>query len=172
MEIKEFDERFAYFTPEKDIEYLSHAIKICEKAVEEGNFPFGAILVDNKGNVLMEQGNVQNTENDLTAHAETALARKASATYSTDFLWNCTMYSSFEPCCMCTGAVYWTNIGRIVYAASEADLLAVTGDNEDNPTFEIDCRSILERGQKDIVVRGPIREVRNDAMAIHLNYWK
>ncbi len=171
MKIKETDERFAFFTQEKDAEYLQRAIDIGAQARKDGNHPFGAILVDGQGNILMEQGNIQDTEKDCTGHAETTLARKASHEYDKNFLWNCTLYTSFEPCCMCTGAIYWSNIGRIVYAAAETALLAATGDNEQNPTFAIDCRTILEKGQKDIVVRGPVLEKQQEALATHAGFW-
>ena len=119
----------------------------------------------------MEQGNVQTTEKDCTGHAETTLLRKASHIYEKDFLWDCTVYTSCEPCCMCVGAAYWANLGRIVYATTEAELLAETGNNDENPTFDSDCRSILERGQKDIVVKGPVKELQKEAFAIHVGFW-
>lgn len=171
MNIQETDTRFSFFTPEKDAEYLRRAIEVGVKARNDGNNPFGAILVDNQGNIIMEQGNVEVTEKDCTGHAETTLARKASHQYDKAFLWNCTLYTSFEPCCMCTGAIYWANIGRIVYAASETALLGETGDNEHNPTFDIDCRTILAKGQKQIVVRGPVPEQEKEALATHEGFW-
>ena len=170
--IKETDARFSRFTPDKDAIYLRMAIKAGEDAKKAGNHPFGAILVDIDGNVLMKQENIEVTERDCTGHAETALLRKASKKYDKDFLWNCTLYSSFEPCCMCSGAAYWANIGRIVFAASEAALLEKTGDNELNPTFRSDCRGILERGQKDLVIRGPVKELEDEALAAHDGYWE
>ena len=73
---------------------------------------------------------------------------------------------------MCCGAVYWGNVGRIVFAATEQDLLELTGDHEDNPTFHSDCRTILSTGQKDIVIQGPIPALREEALAPHRYYWK
>lgn len=171
MEIKDTAERFAFFTPEKDRELLRVAIAEGVKARESGNNPFGAILVDNAGNILMRQGNTEISTHDRTAHAEAALARKASQAYETDFLWNCSLYTSFEPCCMCTGAIYWANIGRIVYGVSEADLLAETGNNEINPTLNLDCRTVLSRGQKEIVVRGPHLDLKAEAEASQAGFW-
>ncbi len=171
MIIRETDARFSFFTPEKDAEYLRRAIEIGIQARRGGNNPFGAVLVDGEGNILMEQGNVEVTEKDRTGHAETTLARKASHLYDRAFLWNCTLYTSFEPCCMCTGAIYWANIGRIVYAAAETALLAETGNNEHNPTFNIGCRDILEKGQKSIVVRGPVPDLAREALATHEGFW-
>ena len=170
--IKEFDPRFSYFTPERDIEYLRRAIAVGEAAQQAGNHPFGAVLVDENGNILLEQGNVEVTEGICTGHAETMLMQRASKLYNRDFLWNCTMYTSVEPCCMCCGAAYWGNLGRIVFAATEKQLLELTGSHEANPTFSSDCRSILERGQKPMVIQGPIPELRDEALAIHRIHWK
>ena len=170
--LKEMDPRFAYFTPERDAYYIRRAIEVAEAAKAAGNHPFGAVLVDAEGNILMEQGNIEVTEKVCTGHAETTLMQRASHEYSHDFLWNCTMYTSIEPCCMCCGAAYWANLGRIVFAATEKDLLSLTGDHEQNPTFSSDCRSILERGQKPMVVQGPIPALRDEALSSHVGYWK
>lgn len=172
MEILSSAERFGFFTREKDIEYLRAAIRAGEKARQVGNHPFGAVLVDAGGNILLEQGNIEVTEHDHTGHAETALARAASKQYEREFLWNCSLYTAFEPCAMCTGAAYWTGIGRIVYAVAEKDLLADTGAHEDNPTFDLDCRSVLRRGQKPIVVCGPYPELLEEARQSQAGYWE
>ena len=169
--LKEMDPRFEHFTPEEDAKYLRRAIAVAEAAKAAGNHPFGAVLVDPQGHILMEQGNIEVTEKVCTGHAETTLLQRASHRYTHDFLWNCTLYSSIEPCCMCCGAAYWANLGRIVFAATEKDLLALTGAHPDNPTFSSDCRSILSRGQKAIVVQGPISALRQEALASHIGYW-
>ena len=96
------------------IKYLIAANEVARKARENGNTPFGAVLVDESGNIVMEQGNAERDLHDATAHAERMLASRASQAFSKDFLAKCTLYTTFEPCCMCTGAIYWANIGRIV----------------------------------------------------------
>lgn len=170
MDIKTHDERFAKITEERDKELLARVFALAEKAREAGNTPFGALLADSEGNILMEQENIELTERDSTGHAETTLARRAAKAYDKQFLWTTTLYSSAEPCCMCTGAIYWSNIGRIVYGLAETDLLQATGDNEVNPTFNISSREILSRGQKDIVVKGPFPELKEDALVAHKGY--
>ena len=97
-------------------EYLQLAISLSYKSRESGNTPFAAILVDKEGNVLLEQMNVEITEHKCTGHAETQLAERASKLYDRDFLWDCTLYTTAEPCSMCSGAIYWANIGHVVYA--------------------------------------------------------
>ena len=66
MIVKEYDERFSFFTREKDIEYLRRAIKVADEAVAGGNNPFGALIVDNEGNILIEQGNIEITTGNCT----------------------------------------------------------------------------------------------------------
>lgn len=163
MEILSHDKRFAKISDEREKELLTRTFELAEMARAAGNTPFGALLADQEGNILLEQQNIELTESDSTGHAETTLARRAAKKYDKDFLWNTTLYSSAEPCCMCTGAIYWSNIGRIVYGLAETDLLATTGDNEVNPTFNISSREILSRGQKPIVVKWAIPRVEGSS---------
>lgn len=159
------------FTPDQERIYLRRAIAAARRAREHGNTPFGALLVDAGGNILMEQENVEITTHDATAHAELALIRRASMAYSPEFLASCSLYSSCEPCAMCTGALYWANIGRVVYAMAESELFALNGTNEAKPSFNSSCRTILAQGQKDITVIGPVDSVKAEALAIHDGYW-
>ncbi len=127
------------------------------------------------GEILMRQGgNIEITEQDCTGHAETTLVRKASKKYSKSFLWDCTLYSTFEPCAMCCGAIYWGgNIGRVVYGTTEKKLLELTGDDEQNPpTFDLPCRDVFAKGQKDIKVEGPFPEFEEESVQPHIGYWK
>ncbi len=153
------------------ITYLLKANDIARKARANGNTPFGAVLVDPDGNVIMEQGNAEGDLHDATAHAERMLASRASQKYSKEFLWGCTLYTTFEPCCMCTGAIYWSNIGNIVYGLTEERLLQLTGADEKNPTFNISCRTILAAGQKPIEVLGPFDEIADQVVDVQKGFW-
>ena len=153
------------------ITYLLKANDIARKARANGNTPFGAVLVDPDGNVIMEQGNAESDLHDATAHAERMLASRASQKYSKEFLWGCTLYTTFEPCCMCTGAIYWSNIGKIVYGLTEERLLQLTGADEKNPTFNISCRTILAAGQKPIEVLGPFDEIADQVVEVQKGFW-
>lgn len=157
----------------KHEDYIRRCVKISEEAVASGNNPFGALLVDKKGNIIVESGNVEITEKDCTGHAETSVMKIASKNYSKEFLWDCTLYTTAEPCCMCTGAIYWGNVGNIVYGISESKLLQLTGSNEINPTFDVPCRDIISKGQKDIKVTGPIADsvLEEEIVAIHRGFW-
>lgn len=151
--------------------YLLRAVEVSKLAVLDGNHPFGAILVDQSGAVLLEQGNIEVTSRDCTGHAETTLMRRSSQNYSRDFLATCTLYTTAEPCVMCAGAVYWGNVGRVVYGITEKQLLAETGDDPRNPTLSLDCRTVFDAGQKQIEVIGPIPEVADAVLEPHRNYW-
>ena len=151
--------------------YIRRCIEVSRRSIEHGNTPFGAILVDPEGNILMEQENVEVTTGDCTGHAETTLAAKASKEYSKEFLNGCTLYSTIEPCVMCAGAMYWAGIGRLVYGASEERLLQETGSHPQNPTLSMKCRDVFASGQKEIEVIGPIQELVEEVMEVHKGYW-
>ncbi|MFL7838510.1 MAG: nucleoside deaminase [Candidatus Promineifilaceae bacterium] len=153
---------------EQMIRHLRHANRVAEAAMEQGSHPFGAILVapDNE-TVLMEQGNI-NTVN----HAESTLARLAAEQFDSDFLWECTLYTTAEPCAMCAGTQYWANIGKLVYGISERQLLAYTGSHDENPTMDVPCRYIFEHSQKAVQVWGPIEEVSAEICELHKAFWR
>ncbi|SEB52151.1 nucleoside deaminase [Paenibacillus sp. GP183] len=151
--------------------YLQKCVEVSKKAREQGNTPFGAILVDHEGKILLEQGNIEITTKNCTGHAETSLMVAASALFSKSFLWNCTLYSSVEPCAMCAGAIYWGNVGRVVYGISEKKLAELTGESEVNPTLDLPCSDVFARGNKPIKVVGPFPEVEVEVIAVHEGYW-
>jgi tRNA(Arg) A34 adenosine deaminase TadA len=115
----------------------------------------------------MRQGNL-----DTMRHAETELCRRAAAAYKPEFLWGCTLVSTFEPCAMCAGALYWANIGRLVYGVEETKLLALTGTHPENPTMRLPSRAVLGSGQKPIEVHGPFPEVEDELIAAHRTFWQ
>jgi tRNA(Arg) A34 adenosine deaminase TadA len=91
---------------------LRRSIEVAKSAREKGNHPFGAVLADENGEVLLEAENNVVTERDITGHAETNLVREASKDYNQEDLLKCTLYASTEPCPMCAGAIYWSGIDR------------------------------------------------------------
>ena len=72
---------------------------------------------------------------------------------------------------MCSGAIYWAGIGRVVFAMTEKRLLELTGSNEQNPTFDLPCRDVFAKGQKDIAVLGPFEALEEEAASVHKGYW-
>lgn len=147
---------------------LLRANEVAKNSMAEGHHPFGAILVAaDHETVLMEQGNI-----DTVNHAEATLARRAVEAFSADELWDCTLYTTCEPCAMCAGTQYWANIGRLVFGMTERQLLAFTGSHEENPTMDIPCRYVFENSQKDIQVIGPVESVINEILELHRDFWK
>lgn len=111
--------------------FMRQAIELSKRAVENGNEPFGAILVKN-GEVVYTNENQIYTETDPTFHAEAGLLRRfCNETKITD-LSEYSLYSSCEPCFMCSGAMVWVRLGRLVYAASNMDLCALIGEEGSN----------------------------------------
>ncbi len=150
--------------------YLRRAIELAQRAREHGNHPFGALLVSQTGEVLLGAENTVVTESDVTGHAETNLVREASKRFSSDVLKAATLYTSTEPCAMCSGAVYWSGISRVVYALSEEGLLELTGNNDENPTMHLPCREVFKSGQRPIEVIGPMLEA--EAKRVHEGFWR
>ena len=154
-------------TPEQIKRHLRRANDVAKRAMANGHHPFGALLVAPDGEtVLAEQCNV-----DTVNHAESALARTAALNYSADYLWQCTLVTTFEPCAMCAATAYWANIGHVVYGASEERLLALTGDHSENPTLSLPCRAVFASGQKAIQVTGPVDELEAELLALHQDFW-
>lgn len=154
-------------TEEQAFRHLRRANEVARRAASMGRHPFGALLVAPDGDtVLAEQGNI-----DTVNHAESTLARHAASTYPGAYLRQCTLVTTFEPCAMCAGTVYWAGIGRVVYGASEEALLALTGSHEENPTLSLPCREVFARGQRSIEVVGPVEAVRDEMLAPHRGFW-
>ena len=156
-------------TSKLDEQFLRRSFDVARRAITHGNHPFGAILVDENGNVLIEVENGYMPAHDGTAHAERLLATQACTTLGADLLRNATLYSSAEPCAMCAGAIYWAGIGRVVYGLSEHRLRAVTGNHPENPTLDLPCRDVFGSGQRTTEVVGPLLE--DEAVALHAGVW-
>ncbi|MGE4583827.1 MAG: nucleoside deaminase [Sphaerochaeta sp.] len=156
----------------KDKALLYETVRIAHEAKLKGNHPFGALLADAKGAILMEQGN-DYEEGGSAMHAETLLLFKASKRYDSEFLATCTLYTNAEPCVMCTGALYWTNVRRLVYGITEKQLLALTEADVQNPTFDLPSAEVLAHGQKDIEVVGPTDDpsLIEAIVADHIGFW-
>ncbi|HEX7954800.1 MAG TPA: nucleoside deaminase [Burkholderiales bacterium] len=147
---------------------LRKAIALSQNSRDAGNHPFAALVVDGSGNVLAEAMN--DIHADCTSHAEVIAVRKASAQFKPAQLRGATLYSSAEPCAMCAGAIYWSGIGRVVYALSEERLLQLTGNHPENPTLSLPCREVFARGQREIEVVGPMLE--DEAALPHKGFWR
>ena len=150
-----------------DLQFLRLAIDVARRAREHGNHPFGALLADEQGNVLLEAENTVITDSDCTGHAELNLMRLASRQYTFDGLARCTLYTSTEPCPMCSGSIFWGGVGRVVYALSEEGLYSMTGDSPHK--LLLACREVFARGGRLIEVLGPALE--EEARSVHEGFW-
>jgi len=154
-------------TPAQVLRHLRRANAVAERAIALGRHPFGAILVaPDHETVLLEQCNI-----DTVNHAESTLARVAASNFAADYLWGCTLYTTVEPCCMCAGTAYWANIGRVVYGMTERELLAATGSHVENPTMDLDARTVFARGQKPVQVIGPVPAIAGEIARMQQAFW-
>jgi tRNA(Arg) A34 adenosine deaminase TadA len=150
---------------------LRLAFDVARRSREAGDHPFGSVLADGEGRLLMEQGNGYISEGgDRTAHAERLLASRAARSHDLAFLAGCTLYTSAEPCAMCAGAIYWAGIGRVVYGQTEKGLKAETGAHQENPTLDLPCDIVFAAGQRTTEVVGPLLE--DEAAALQADFWK
>jgi len=152
-----------------DLEHLHTAIQVAQAARDNGNHPFGAILVDEDNQVLLQVENTVVTERDCTGHAETNLMRLASKQFTPEKLALCTLYTSTEPCAMCAGAIHWGNVRRVVYALSEVGLYEAAGPSPDH--LLLPCREVFSRSQRLMAVEGPALELDAEAKAVHEGFW-
>ena len=143
--------------------FLREAIALSKSAVDRGNEPFGSVLVKD-GQVILRAENSVFTGHDMTNHAEMNLVKLAAKHHNPASLADCTLYTSTEPCAMCAGAIYWSGIGRMVYACSEARLGEIAGIGLNVPS-----RTVLQTGARTVAVTGPILE--NEAAEVHQAFW-
>ncbi|WAC53912.1 nucleoside deaminase [Gordonia sp. SL306] len=149
---------------------LRHAIDLAAAARARGDHPFGALLADASGEVILTAQNSVGTDDDPTAHAETNLVRAAGRRFTSDERRSMTLYTSTEPCAMCAGAIYWASIPTVVFALSEADLRSMTGDDPKNPSLDLPCREVFARGAHPTAVRGPFDIPA--AREVHAGFWR
>ena len=154
-------------TKEQMLAHLELANQVALETLDKGHMPFGAVLVaPDHETILLRQGNI-----DTVRHAENELARTASERYEEDYLWNCTLVTTIEPCAMCAATQYWANIGNLVYGVSEEDLKTMTGNHPDNPTMSLPCRDVFQSGQKDVQIHGPFEELKSAILEPHKSCW-
>jgi len=153
-----------------ELDHLKASISVAWRARENGNHPFGAVLVDEHNLVILEAENTVVTGQDSTGHAETNLVRLATQKFTPEQLAHFTLYSSTEPCAMCAGAIFWSQIGRVVFALSEIDLYAIIGPSPEH--LLLPCREVFAHSKRHIEVIGPVPLVEIEARAVHKGFWR
>jgi tRNA(adenine34) deaminase len=98
--------------------FMKEALKEAQKAFDADEVPVGAVIVCNK-QIIARAHNMTEQLKDATAHAEMLAITAAENFLGNKYLTDCTLYVSLEPCVMCAGATYWTQLSRIVYGASD-----------------------------------------------------
>ena len=152
-----------------DEDLLRRAVALAAAARNAGNQPYGSLLASAAGEVLLEAQNTEVTESDVTGHAEINLVRLASRAYARSELVGTTLYASTEPCAMCAAAIYWSGIGRVVFALAGSELRALRGDDPENPTLNLSGRDVFTAGQRPIEVLGPY--ALPEALEVHRDFW-
>lgn len=143
--------------------FLREAIALSKSAMDHGDEPFGSVLVKD-GQVILRAENTVFTGHDMTNHAELNLIKLAAKQYDPAFLADCTLYTSTEPCAMCSGAIYWSGIGRMVFGCSEERLGEIAGIGLNVPS-----RTVLQTGARVVTVVGP--NLEEEAARVHLEFW-
>ena len=149
--------------------HLSRAIELAQRSREKGNHPFGSLLVDTSGEVVLEAENTVVTGHDVTGHAELNLVRAASMQFDVQVLRESTLYASTEPCAMCSSAIYWSGIGRVVFGLSSEQLMGIVKDDSGSSMLALSCREVFARGGRNIEVSGP--HVTELAATVHEGFW-
>ena len=119
-------------TPFDDIYFMKKALQEAEAALEKGEIPVGAIIVI-KDRIIARAHNLTELLTDVTAHAEMQAITAAANFLGGKYLNNCALYVTLEPCQMCAGALYWSQISKIVYGARDEERGCIAMDTKLHP---------------------------------------
>lgn len=120
-------------TKKLDETFMLEALALAEQAVQKGNEPFGSVLVKDNQIVFTNENQIHSLS-DPTFHAEHGLIRSFCQQQQIMDLSDYTLYSSCEPCFMCSGAMVWSKLGRLVFSAYAQDLDAILGEKGEEPS--------------------------------------
>jgi tRNA(adenine34) deaminase len=137
--------------PFDDTYFMKKALQEAEAAYEKGEIPVGAVIViDNR--IIARGHNLTETLNDVTAHAEMQAITAAANFLGGKYLQKCTLYVTLEPCQMCAGALYWSQISNIVYGARDLERGCIHLETKLHPKtsikggiMEAEASSLLKR---------------------------
>lgn len=138
-------------SPFDDIYFMKKALQEAEIAFDKGEIPVGAVIViDNR--IIARAHNLTELLTDVTAHAEMQAITAASNFIGGKYLHNCTLYVTLEPCQMCAGALYWSQISKIVYGARDEVRGCIALKTALHPktvmtggVLELECAELLKR---------------------------
>lgn len=144
--------------------YIREAIELAEEAVENGNTSFGSLLVVD-GDVVRRSRNTTVTDEDITAHPELKLARWAARELDAEQRAACTMYTSTEPCEMCSAAIHYADLDQVVFSVSTGAFAELRGSESSGFT----CAELIEAKGGETTVEGPILEA--EGLAVHEQFY-
>ncbi len=137
--------------PLPDSYFMQKALQEAEMAFEKGEVPVGVVVVIDE-RIIARGHNLTETLNDVTAHAEMQAITAAANFLGGKYLKECTLYVTLEPCQMCAGALYWSQIKKIVYGARDVDRGCIALKTKLHPKTEMiggilanECAAILKR---------------------------
>jgi tRNA(Arg) A34 adenosine deaminase TadA len=143
--------------------YIRRTLELARRARERGDHPFGAILVAD-GQIVLEAENTVVTQKNPTHHAELNLVQRAWQELPAQLIQRSTLYTSTEPCPMCTGAIFWSGIRCVVFSFSAADLGKLANDRFCGP-----CHVLFDRGEPGTAVVGPV--LADEGRLVHEGFW-
>ena len=147
----------------RDLELIRECYRLASGAAEKGNHPFGALLARDGKPILTAENSVE-TDRDSTRHAELNLISRALRELGPDTVRQSTLYTSTEPCVMCSGAIYWAQIPVVIFGCTAAGLRERSGES-----FLVPCLDILSLGRRQTRVVGPLLE--EEGRTIHRAFW-
>ena len=147
-----------------DLGFLRRCVDLAREALDDGDEPFGSILVDAEGRVRFEDRN-RVKDGDETRHPEFEVAKWSATNLTAEERAGSTVYTSGEHCPMCAAAHGWMGLGRIVYAVSSAQLAAWRSawDLPDGPVLPLPITDVAPR----IPVDGPAPELEDEVRRLH-----
>ena len=137
--------------PYDDTYFMKKALQEAEYAFENGEIPVGAVVVV-KDRIIARAHNLTEKLNDVTAHAEMQAITAAANFLGGKYLKDCTLYVTLEPCQMCAGALYWSQIGKIIFGASDPQRGCIAMKTTLHPKTTI-TGGLLEQEASELLLR-------------------
>ncbi|MEK6919076.1 MAG: nucleoside deaminase [Nanoarchaeota archaeon] len=137
---------------------MHKAIEIAKESAIMGDYALGSVIVKDGKIIATGKTNLKH-ENDPTVHAEIVAIRKACKELNSKYLENCVLYTTCEPCPMCSSAAVWAKMKGIVFGAFIQDAKLKSGNSFSWRQIDISCKQVLEKGTPKLeLVEGFLRE--------------
>ncbi len=137
--------------PFEDSYFMKKALQEAQVAYEKGEVPIGAVIVSHN-QIIARAHNLTETLNDVTAHAEMQAITAAANYLGGKYLQKCTLFVTLEPCQMCAGALFWSQISRIVYAARDKQRGCINLNTKLHPKTKLEG-GIMEKEASTLIKR-------------------